>query len=131
MTMAEFISIMGLAVAVAQLIATITPGRRPILFTGAGVLALLSLMILYSSSTNRRQVSEAQHAMLAAFENEPLTYDELRQDLYDIDGSVFDAALDEARRSGRIGFRILSVRTPTGDVHDVRGYFRIPATATD
>ena len=38
MTMTEFISILGLAVAVAQLVATMTPGRRLILFTGAAVL---------------------------------------------------------------------------------------------
>jgi hypothetical protein len=133
MTMADFISIMGLAVAVAQLVATLTPGRRLILLTGATVLAVLSLLNLYTSSTHRRHVQEAQHAMLNALDNdsERRTYDELRQELYDINGAVFDAALEDARRSGQIGFRLLTLRAPTGEEHDVRGYFKIPAIATD
>ena len=131
MTLGDFVSIAGLAVAVAQLMAALTPGRRPILFTGAAVLALLSVVNLYSSSTYRRQVEAAQEALLLSFKNEPRTYDELRQDLYEIDGQVFDAALNETRRSGSVGLRVLSLKTPTGDIHEVRGYFRIPETASD
>ena len=131
MTTAEFISILGVAVAVAEVVATIRPGPRAILGIGAAALALLSLMTLYSASSHRRQVNDAAAEMLRALENDPRTYDELRQDLYDIDGAVFDAALEKARRSEWIGFRVMSVKTPTGDVHDVRGYFKVLATASD
>jgi hypothetical protein len=131
MTMAEFISILGVAVAVVEVVATIRPAPRSIFAVGAAALALLSLITLYSASSHRRQVNAAAVSILGVFENELRTYDELRQDLYDIDGAVFDAALEQARRSGWIGFRVMSVKTPTGDVHDVRGYFKVLATAID
>ena len=131
MTMAEFVSIMGLAVAVAELLATLKPGRRVILLTGAVVLAVLSVVTLYTSLAHRREVKEAREAMLSAFENEPRTYDELRQDLYDIKGPVFDAGLEEGRRSGQIGFRVLNVKTSTGEIHSVRGYFKMPDAANN
>ena len=130
MTMTEFLSILGVAVSVAEVVATIKPAPRAIFLIGAAALALLSLMTLYSASSHRRQVNDAAVAMLGVLENEPRTYDELRRDLYDIDGAVFDAALEQARQSGAIGFRVMSVKTQTGDLHDVRGYFKLIATAT-
>jgi hypothetical protein len=91
--------------------------------------AVLSVLLIFTAGigieyrSHKHRVEEVSNEIIKKIGKETMTLDQLYQQLFNPDYSIYNEALGNLVEKGKLGYQIIQVYNRAGDVFLVRGFY--------